>query len=107
MPDHKRYWRLPTDISPILTYLLYSVVNRLQSDVEEVKLAIELHALLILSSQDEGHLSGPFNGGGNPDFGRKRGRDEDEDDSKKPKERRVNPPRAGKGRGRGSGRTGE
>ena len=108
MPENEqRYWRLPIEVTLILTYLLYSVAHLGKSDIEELRLAIELRSLLSLHSvKYQGPSSGPVDGGGNPDVGRKRGRDEDPDDPKTPKQTRRNP-RLGKGRAPGSVRAGE
>jgi hypothetical protein len=84
MPEHEqRYWRLPTEITPILTHLLYSVAHLSRSDIEELRLAIELRSLLALHSlKCQGPSSSPVDGGGNPDVGSKRGRDEDQNSQK-------------------------
>lgn len=84
MPDNEqRYWRLPTEIAPILTYLLYSVTHDLvETKIEALRLAIELRALLeincvnkdLLRDPDVGH-GNPDVRGGNSDVGSKRGRD--------------------------------
>lgn len=84
MPDNeRRYWRLPTKIAPILTYLLYSVSNVIESNIEEVQLAVELHGLLSVNCMKNKGLSrgpdvrdgNPDDGGGNPEVPSKRVRD--------------------------------
>jgi hypothetical protein len=70
LPNH--YWRVPAGTATILAYLLHHVAHPKPSKSEEVRLAIELRALLMLRyingggpGYGRGHLGGPFNGGGN------------------------------------------
>lgn len=90
MPDNEqRYWRLPTEITPILTYLLYSVANLTESNVKEIQLAIELHGLLTIHCiKNKGSSHSPHVRGGNPDVGSKRGRDQSPGSSGAPKRAR-------------------
>lgn len=61
------------EIAPILTYLLYSVSNLSENNIGELRLAIELHALLTINClKNKGPSRGPDVGGGNPDVGSKR-----------------------------------
>ena len=61
------------EIAPILTYLLYSVSNLSESNIGELRLAIELHALLTINClKNKGPSRGPDVGGGNTDVGSKR-----------------------------------
>lgn len=61
-PHDVRYWRLPTKIAPILSYLLYRVAHLLDSESEEIRLAIELRCLLTWRHiESKRVLSGPGN----------------------------------------------
>lgn len=75
--SEKRYWRLPIEISPILTRLLHSVSNLGGNNTmtKELRLAIRLHGLLSVRSVDQDSDSESSNGGGNPgpSVGRNRG----------------------------------
>jgi hypothetical protein len=50
--SEQRYWRLPIEITSILTHLLYSVacLGGSNTNTEELRLAIKLHGLLALHS---------------------------------------------------------
>jgi hypothetical protein len=99
LDNEQRYWCLPTEITPILTYLLYNVTHLNGSNIEELQLAIELCSLLALRSlENQGPLSSPGGGPGrNPDVGSKQGHDGGLGGSGARKRGRRNPPHLAKG----------
>jgi hypothetical protein len=59
---------------PILTYLLYFVSNLSESNIKELQLAIDLHALLAINClKNKGPLHSPDVGDENPDVRSKQG----------------------------------
>jgi len=53
--ENEHYWRIPTQIAPILTYLLFHVSNLPKSNCKEIELAKRFGALLTarISASDD------------------------------------------------------
>jgi hypothetical protein len=99
--ENQHYWRIPTEIAPILAYLLFQLTSLPLSDCKEVRLAKQLGAMLILrfsslkSSRVIGDAPTDPDGGGS-----KRGReDDDDDDDSGPRKRRSVKARMGRKKG--------